>query len=70
MVRVPALRLILPSRLDLVLLFVLYDMAVKPDFGDASSILWGLAGAAVAVALLVRRYRVSLSQARAVAPAG
>ena len=56
------LRLILLSRFDLVLLFLLiYDMAVKPDFGDASSILWGLAGAAVAVGLVFWRYRVSLN---------
>ena len=35
-------RLLLLSRLDLVLLFaMIYDMTVKPDFGDAASILWG-----------------------------
>ena len=57
------LRLIMLARLDLVLLFLLvYDMAVKPDFGDASSILWGLAGAAVAAGLIYWRYRVALSQ--------
>jgi hypothetical protein len=37
-------------------------MAVKPSFDDASSILWGLAGAAVASALIFWRYRVALSQ--------
>jgi uncharacterized membrane protein len=57
------LRLIMLARLDLVLLFVLlYDMAVKPDFGDASSILWGVAGAIVAAALVYWRYRVALGQ--------
>ena len=57
------LRLIMLARLDLVLLFVmLYDMTVKPDFGDAASILWGLAGAAVAAGLIYWRYRVALAQ--------
>ena len=57
------LRLIMLARLDLVLLFlIIYDMTVKPDFGDAASILWGLAGAAVAVALIVWRYRVAMAQ--------
>ena len=56
------LRLVMLARLDLVLLFLLlYDMAVKPEFGDASSILWGLAGAAVAAGLIFWRYRVSLA---------
>jgi uncharacterized membrane protein len=50
-------RLILLSRLDLVLLFlIVYDMAVKPEFGETSLILWGLAGAAVAAGLLVWRH--------------
>ncbi|MBA2742455.1 MAG: hypothetical protein H0U46_10640 [Actinobacteria bacterium] len=35
-------------------------MTVKPDFGDAGSILWGLAGAAVAAGLIFWRYRVAL----------
>jgi uncharacterized membrane protein len=53
-------RLILLSRLDLVLLFlIIYAMAVKPDFGDASSILWGLAGAAVGAGLLLWRHRAT-----------
>ena len=57
------LRLVLFFRLDLVLLFVmLYDMTVKPDFGDVASVLWGLAGAAVAAGLVYWRYRVALSQ--------
>ncbi|HSI96815.1 MAG TPA: hypothetical protein VK926_00495 [Gaiellaceae bacterium] len=34
-------------------------MTVKPDFGDASSILWGLAGAVVAAGLVSWRYRVA-----------
>jgi uncharacterized membrane protein len=61
------LRLIMLARLDLVLLFVLlYDMSVKPSFDDASSIVWGLAGAAVAAGLVFWRYRV----ARAAGPPG
>jgi uncharacterized membrane protein len=57
------MRLIMLSRLDLVLLFaILYDMAVKPDFGDASSWLWGLAGVAVAAGLILWRYRVAVAQ--------
>ncbi len=56
------LRLIMLSRLDLVLLFLLiYVMTVKPDFGDAASVLWGLAGAAVAAGLVFWRYRVALA---------
>jgi len=57
------LRLIMFARLDLVVLFLLiYDMTVKPDFGDASSILWALAGAAVAAGLVYWRYKVALSR--------
>jgi uncharacterized membrane protein len=56
------LRLILFARLELVLLFgLIYDMTVKPDFGDAASILWGLAGVLVAAALVFWRYRVALA---------
>ena len=56
-------RLLFLSRLDLALLFlIVYDMTVKPSFDDASSILWGLAGAAVIAALIFWRYRVALSQ--------
>jgi uncharacterized membrane protein len=57
-------RLIMVVRLDLVLLFVmLYDMAVKPDFGDAGSILWGLAGAALVAGAIVWRYRATMVEA-------
>ncbi|MGH3078574.1 MAG: DUF2269 family protein [Gaiellaceae bacterium] len=57
------LRLLLLSRLDLVLLFlILYDMAVKPSFDDASPILWAVAGAAAAGGLIFWRCRVALSQ--------
>jgi uncharacterized membrane protein len=53
-------RLIVLSRFDLVVLFlILYDMAVKPDFGDPASILWGLVGALVAAGLIYWRYRVA-----------
>ena len=56
-------RLLLLSRLDLALLFlIIYDMTVKPEFGDAGSILWGLAGPAAVIAglPLVWRYRLAL----------
>jgi uncharacterized membrane protein len=54
-------RLIVLSRIDLVVLFlILYDMAVKPDFGDPASILWGLAGALVAAGLVYWRHRVAV----------
>jgi uncharacterized membrane protein len=57
------LRLVLFFRFDLVLLFVMiYDMTVKPDFGDAASILWGVGGAAVAAGLIYWRYRVALGR--------
>jgi uncharacterized membrane protein len=57
------LRLILLFRFDLVLLFLMiYDMTVKPDFGDAASILWGVAGAVVAAGLVYWRYRVALTR--------
>jgi uncharacterized membrane protein len=56
-------RLIFLARLDLVLLWlIVYDMTVKPEFGDATSILLGLAGAAVAAGLVYWRYRVALAQ--------
>jgi uncharacterized membrane protein len=49
-------RLILFSRLDLVLLFlILYDMAVKASLGDPAIIVVGLVGAAVAAALVLWR---------------
>ena len=51
------------SRLDLVLLFlVVYDMTVKPDFGDAGSYVWAVIAAAIAVGVIVWRYRVALAQ--------
>jgi uncharacterized membrane protein len=64
------LRLLMLIRLDLLVLFVLiYDMTVKPDFGDAASILWGVAGAAVVAGLVNWRYRVALAQGPPPAPA-
>ena len=48
---------------------LIYDMTVKPDFGDAASILWGVAGVAVAAGLVYWRYRVALAQGPAPAPA-
>ena len=63
------LRLIFFSRLDLALLFLLvYDMAVKPELGDAS-FFWGVAGAAVAGGLVYWRYRAALASGPAPAPA-
>jgi uncharacterized membrane protein len=57
-----ALRLIMVSRLDLVLLFLLvYDMTVKPEFDD-SAFLEGLVGAAIAAGLIYWRYQVALGQ--------
>jgi uncharacterized membrane protein len=57
------LRLLFLSRLDLALLWlIIYDMTVKPEFGDASSLFWGIAGAAVAAGLIYWRYRVALRQ--------
>ena len=56
-------RIILFSRLDLVLLFlIVFDMAVKPELGDAAAILFALAAAAAATALIVWR---SLAGAKA-----
>jgi uncharacterized membrane protein len=64
-----ALRLIMVSRLDLVLLFFLvYDMTVKPDIDD-SAFIEGLLGAAVAAALVYWRYRVALGQPLGPGPA-
>ena len=62
------LRLIFFSRLDLALLFLLvYDMAVKPELGDAS-FFWGVAGAVVAGGLVYWRYRAALALGPAPAP--
>ena len=56
-------RLIFLVRLDLALLFlIIYDMTVKPDFGDTASIAWGVAGALVVAGLVYWRYRVALSR--------
>jgi hypothetical protein len=56
------LRLVFFARLELVLLFgIIYDMTVKPDFSDAASVLWGVAGLLVATALLYWRYRAALA---------
>lgn len=56
-------RLLMFARLDLVLLFLMiYVMTVKPDLGDAASVLWGVAGAAVAAGLVYWRYRVALAR--------
>ncbi len=63
-------RLVMLGRLDLVLLFLLiYDMTVKPDFGDAGSIVIGVALAAVAAGLVYWRYRVSVAAVPPTRPA-
>jgi uncharacterized membrane protein len=60
------LRLVFLSRLDLVLLWlIVYDMTVKPQVGDAGSLLWGLAGVAVAAGLVAWRYRAATARALA-----
>ena len=57
------LRLIMLSRLELVFLFlIVYDMAVKPSFGDAGSLVWGVVGALVVGGLVYWRYRVAATQ--------
>ena len=56
------LRLIMLSRLDLVLLFlIVYDMTVKPSFDDPA-LLEGLLAALLAGGLVYWRYRVALGQ--------
>jgi len=56
-------RLVMMARLDLVLLFlIVYDMTVKPDFGDTGSYLWAVVGVLIAAALIFWRYRVALSR--------
>lgn len=48
-------RLIMLTRLDLVLLFlIVFDMTVKPQLVDAA-LTWGISGAVVAGAIVVRR---------------
>ena len=61
------MRLIMLSRLDLVLLFlIVYDMTVKPEFGDAGTSVWAVAVAALAVGGLVYwRYRSRFAARRA-----
>jgi uncharacterized membrane protein len=56
------LRLIMLSRLDLVVLFLLvYDMTVKPSFDD-SALLEGVLAAGLAAGLVYWRYKVALGQ--------
>jgi uncharacterized membrane protein len=63
-------RIILFSRLDLVLLFlIVFDMAVKPELGDAGAILFALAAAAAAAALIVWRSLAGAKAERAPASA-
>jgi uncharacterized membrane protein len=51
-------RIIILSRLDLILLFlVAYDMIVKPEFDDTGAIVLGLAIALAAAALVLWRWR-------------
>jgi uncharacterized membrane protein len=64
------LRLLMLSRLDLALLFlIIYDMTVKPEFDDLA-LLEGLLGAAVVAGLIYWRYRVALSQPPPETPPG
>src|SRR5688500_9048951 len=64
------LRLILLFRFDLVLLFLMiYDMTVKPDFGDTASVLWGVVGTALAGGLIYWRYCVALAAGSGPPPA-
>jgi hypothetical protein len=65
-------RILVFSRLDLVLLFlIVFDMAVKPELGDGGAVLFALAAAAAAAGLIVWRARVGApaGQASATAPA-
>jgi uncharacterized membrane protein len=63
------LRLIMLSRLDLVLLFLLvYEMTVKPELDD-SAFLEGLLGAAIAAGLIYWRYQVALGKPPGPGPA-
>ena len=59
------MRLIMLSRLDLVLLFlIVYDMTVKPEVGDAGSYVWAVVAAAIAVGVI---YGATVSLSRAAA---
>jgi uncharacterized membrane protein len=65
-------RIILFSRLDLVLLFlIVFDMAVKPELGDGGALLFALLAAAAAAGLIVWRApaRTQSGQVSATAPA-
>jgi uncharacterized membrane protein len=63
------MRLIVLSRLDLVVLFFLvYDMTVKPELDD-QALLEGLVAAALAAGLVYWRYRVALGQPPGPGPA-
>ena len=44
------------------LFLIVYDMAVKPSFGDAGSLVWGVVGALVVGGLVYWRYRVAATQ--------
>jgi uncharacterized membrane protein len=60
-------RLLLLTRLDLVLLFlIVFDMSVKPSF-DQGAVVWGLVGAGIAAALVVWRARAAPTPAIAAA---
>jgi uncharacterized membrane protein len=53
-------RILVLSRLDLVLLFlIVFDMAVKPDFGDAGAVAFGLGAAALAAGIIRWRWSTS-----------
>ena len=57
------MRLIMLSRLDLVLLFlIVFDMTVKPEFGDPGSFVWAVVVAAVAVGVTYWRYKVAVAR--------
>jgi uncharacterized membrane protein len=65
-------RILLFSRLDLVLLFlIVFDMAVKPELGDGGAILFALLAAAAAVGLIAWRALAGAQagQSSATAPA-
>jgi len=63
-------RIILYSRIELVLLFlIVFDMTVKPEVGDAGAVLFGLGAAAAAAALIVWRFLAGAPRAQAPASA-
>jgi hypothetical protein len=64
-------RILVLSRLDGVLLFlIIFDMAVKPDFGDAGALAFGLGMAALAVGIILWRWSSSDSSISSPARAG